>query len=151
MSKAIEDNTLEAVTDSSYMKDLYPNMNSCTFILECSRDRGRISGIFLEQTMAACSYQGKLLGLLAIDLILLSVNKVNPNLTGSVHIYSDCLGALKKIENLPPHRIPSEFRHSDVLKNIMINCSSMTFDCLFLHVSTHQDNREEFKNLSRQA
>jgi hypothetical protein len=96
LSEAIEDNTLEAVTDGSYMKDLYPNMNSCAFIFECSRGRGRISGAFLEQTMAACSYQGKLLGLLAIHLILLSVNKVNPNLTGSVHIYSNCLGALKK-------------------------------------------------------
>jgi hypothetical protein len=41
LSKAIEDNTLEAVTDSSYMKDLYPNMNSCAFILKCSRGRGR--------------------------------------------------------------------------------------------------------------
>jgi hypothetical protein len=48
LSKAIEDNTLEAVTDGSYMKDLYPNMNSCAFILECSRGRGRISGTFLE-------------------------------------------------------------------------------------------------------
>ncbi len=56
LRKAIEDNTLEAVTDGSYMKDLYPNMNSCAFILECSRGRGRISGAFLEQTMAACSY-----------------------------------------------------------------------------------------------
>ncbi len=27
----------------------------------------------------------------------------------------------------------------------------MTFDRLFLHVSTHQDDREEFENLSRQA
>ncbi len=68
--------------------------------------------------MAACSYCGELISLLAIHLILLSVNKVNPNLLGSVHIYSDCLGALDKVENLPPHRIPSKCRHSDVLKNI---------------------------------
>jgi len=84
-------------------------------------------------------------------LILLSVNKVNPNLTGSVHIYSNCLGALKKVANLPPRRIPSKCHHSDILKNIMIHCSSMTFDRLFLHVSAHQDKKEEFKNLSQQA
>ncbi len=101
--------------------------------------------------MAACTYQGKLLGLLAIHLILLSVNKVNPNLTGSVHIYSNCLGALKKVANLQSHRIPSKCHHLNVLKNIMIHCSLMTFDRLFLHISTHQDDREEFKNLSRQA
>jgi hypothetical protein len=46
LSEAIKDNTLEAVTDSSYMKDLYPNMNSCAFILKCSRSRGKISGTF---------------------------------------------------------------------------------------------------------
>ena len=84
-----------------------------------------MTSVFSEQTMAACSYRGELLGLLAIHLILLSVNKVNPNLLGSVHIYSDCLGAFDKVKNLPPHRIPSKCRHSDVLKNIMIHCSAL--------------------------
>jgi hypothetical protein len=151
LSNAIRNNTLVAVTDGSYMKELYPNMNSCAFIFECSGGGGRMTGTFPEQTMAACSYQGKLLGLLAIHLILLSVNKVNPNLLGSAHIYSDCLGALDKVNNLPPHRIPSKCLHLDVLKNIMIHCSAMTFDRLFLHVSAHRDNREDFENLSRQA
>jgi hypothetical protein len=58
---------------------------------------------------------------------------------------------LDKVKNLPPHRIPSKCRHSDVLKNIMIHCSAMTFDRLFLHVSSHQDDREDYDNLSRQA
>jgi hypothetical protein len=131
MKKAIKENTLVAVTDGSYMKELYPDMNSCAFILECSRGRGRMSGAFSEQNMAACLYQGELLGLLAIHLILLSINKIDPTLTGSVHIFSDCLGALNKVKNLPPHRIPSKCRHSDELKMIMIHCSSMSFDHLF--------------------
>ncbi len=112
---------------------------------------GRMSGAFSEQTMAACSYRGKLLGLLAIHLILLSINKIYPTLTGSVHIFSDCLGALNKAKNLPLHRIPSKCRHSNVLKMIMIHCSSMSFDCLFSHVSAHQDDREEFESLPREA
>ena len=119
-------------------------MNSCAFILECSRGRGRMPGAFSEQTMAACSYRGKLLGLLAIYLVLLSINKINPTLTGSVHIFSDCLGALKKVKNLPPHRIPSKCHHSDVLKMIMIHCSSMSFDCFFSYLSVHQDDRDKF-------
>ena len=106
--EAIEENTLVAVTDGSYMKELYPDMKSCAFIVECSRDRGRMSGAFSEQTMASCSYRGELLDLLAIHLILLSINKINPTLTSSVHIYSDCLGALNKVKNLPPHQIPSK-------------------------------------------
>jgi hypothetical protein len=149
--EAIEDNSLVAVTDGSYMKELYPDMNSCAFILECCKGRGRMSGAFSEQTMAACSYRGELLGLLAIHLVLLSINKISPTLTGTVHIFSDSLGALNKVKSLPPHRIPSKCRHSDVLKTIMIHCSSMSFDRLFSHVSAHQDDKDEFDSLSRGA
>jgi hypothetical protein len=151
LSTAIRDNTLVAVTDGSYMKELYPTMNSCAFIFECSAGGGRLTDAFSEQRMAACSYHGELLGLLAIHLILLSINKVNPNLLGPVHIYSNCLGALDKVKSLPTHRIPSKCCHLDVLKNIMIHCSAMTFDCLFSHVPAHQDDREDFENLSQQT
>jgi hypothetical protein len=96
-----------------------------------------------------CSYCGKLLGLMAIHLILLSVNWVAPTLTGSAHIYSDCLGALDKIRYLPPHRISSKCRHSDVLKNVMLHCGLLTFTHLFSHVSAHQDNRTKWENLTR--
>jgi hypothetical protein len=94
---AIRENTLVAVTDGSYMRELYPTMKSCAFILECTQRCGCLTGAFLEQTIAACSYRGELLGLMAIHLILLRVNRIDPTLTGLVHIYSDCLGALKKI------------------------------------------------------
>jgi hypothetical protein len=94
IQEAIRSNSLVAVMDGSYMRYLYRNMNSCAFILECNRGGGRMTGAFLEQTIAACAYQGELLGILAIHLILLSVNKVSPDLQGFVHIYSDCLGAL---------------------------------------------------------
>ncbi len=89
LEEAIRDNSLVAVTDGSYMQDKYPNMNSCAFILECTKGRGRLTGSILEQTTAACSYCGELIGLLAIHLILLSVSRVAPELTGSVHIYLD--------------------------------------------------------------
>jgi hypothetical protein len=86
LSTVIQETTLVAVTDGSFMRKLYPNMNSCAFIF----GRGHLTGAFSEQTIAACSYQGELLGLMAIHLILLSVNRMDPTLTGSVHIYS-CL------------------------------------------------------------
>jgi hypothetical protein len=94
---AIRDNILMAVTDGLHMCSLYPHMNSCAFILECTQGRGHLTGAFLEQTIAVCLYRGELLGLMAIHLILLIVNRVAPTLTGSAHIYSDCLGALDKL------------------------------------------------------
>lgn len=89
------------------------------------------------------------MGLMALHLLLLSFNKVKPSLQGSVHIYSDCLGALNKVEHLPPQRIPSKCRHSDVLKNIMVNCTSLSFKRFFSHVQAHQDDKYDFSNLER--
>jgi hypothetical protein len=34
---AIADNSCVAVTDGSYMKEVYPNMNSAAFVFECSK------------------------------------------------------------------------------------------------------------------
>jgi len=99
--------------------------------------------------MAACAYRGELLGLLAIHLILLSTHKTCPNLTGSVHIYSDCLGALNQVKNLPPDRIPTNCKHSDILKIIMINCNSLEFSRIYSHVAAHQDDNTSFDKLSR--
>ena len=53
--------------------------------------RGRIMGSFPEQTMAAYTYHGELLGMLAIHFVLLAANRVNSTLTGSARITSDCL------------------------------------------------------------
>jgi hypothetical protein len=151
LEEAIRENLIVAVTDGSYMQDKFPTKNSCAFILECTKGHGRLTGAFPEQTIAACSYCGELIGLLAIHLLLLSFSRVAPELTGSVHIYLDCLGALDKVKNLPPHHIPSKCRHSDVLKNIMVHCSGSSFTKLFSHVSAHQDNRTNFEDLSRPA
>ena len=60
------------------------------------------------------------MGLMAIYLILLEANKVWPSLRGCAVIYSDCLGALGRVANLPPHHIPTKCRHSDILKNILL-------------------------------
>ncbi len=151
LEDAICENTLVGVTDGSYMQALHPNMNSCAFILEFTQGRGSLTGAFLEQTIAACSYHGELLGLMEIHLIFFSVNRIASTLTGSAHIYLDCLGALDKIQNLPPHHTPSKCQHLDVLKNVMLHCSTMSFMQLFSHVSAHQDNQTKFDNLPREA
>ena len=110
-----EDNWLEeevrygtclAMTDGFYMKELYPDLWSAAFVLECGKGRGKNFGSFPEQLVAAGAYQGELLGLMAIHTILLEVNKVNPNLQGRLQIYSDCMGALGTVATLPANQIP---------------------------------------------
>ncbi len=48
LATAIWENILLAVTNGLYMCALHPNMNSCTFILECTQGRGRLTGAFSE-------------------------------------------------------------------------------------------------------
>lgn len=49
LKAAIQEDTLVAVTDGSYMCTLYPNMNSCSFILECLQGHGCLMGVFLSK------------------------------------------------------------------------------------------------------
>jgi hypothetical protein len=77
---------------------------------------------------------------MAIHLILLAINEINPNLAGLAHIFSDCLGTLNKVKDLPPSRVPSSCAHSVILKNILVNCSNLSFKCYYLHVLAHQND-----------
>jgi hypothetical protein len=99
----------------------------------------------------ANAYRGELLGLMAIHLIIVSINKMNLKLSGSVQIVSDCLGALKRVTYLPPYRIPSWCQHSDILKTILVHCHELTFTMYYLHIKAHQDNNVSFSKLSRKV
>jgi len=99
---AIQDNSLVAVADGSYIRQMYPDLCAAAFVLECKKGRGRIIGSFSEESIAANAYRGELLGIMAVHLILVSVNRLNSLLAGSVEVVSDCLGALSRVVNLPP-------------------------------------------------
>jgi hypothetical protein len=64
-------------------------------------------------------------------------------------VVSDCLGALGWVVHLPPYRILSRCRHSDILKNILVNCRNLTFSVHYSHVKVHQDDKTSFERLSR--
>ena len=149
--EAIEEGTCVAVTDGSYIKELFPDVCSAAFVLECSRGRGTIVGSFDEQSSVACAYRAELLGLMAIHLILLAANKLRPGLDGMAAVYSDCLGAIRRVADLPEARVPAGWKHADILKNIMINCRDLSFDVAYSHVKAHQDDHKLFADLTRQA
>jgi hypothetical protein len=105
----------------------------------------------LEALLVANAYRGELLGLMAIHLILLSINKIQKSLSGSVEIVLDCLGALKRVTCLPPYWIPSQCCHLDILKTILVHCCGLSFTTYYLHIKVHQDDWELFSNLSIKA
>jgi hypothetical protein len=91
LHQAIRDRTLAAVMDSSYIRELYPNLFSAAFVIKCTKGRGLLMGSFLDALLVANACRGELLGLMAIHLILLSIDRVHSNLLGSVKVVSDCL------------------------------------------------------------
>ena len=68
-----------------------------------------------------------------------------------LNIYSDCSGALDKVKGLPPLRLPAKCKHSDILKNILVNCTKLSFQIKYIHIEAHQDNKTAFHLLSRPA
>ena len=121
-----------------------------TYLQEVASIReGKFSGPSRNSRLAAGAYRGELLGIMAINLILLAVNKVNPAFQGRAQIYSDCLGALVTVATLPNKRISCRCKHSDILKNIMVNFRNLTFACSYSHVKAHQDDNMAYKYLSR--
>ena len=88
---------------------------------------------------------------MAIHLILLSANKLHIDLLGSVKVVLYCLGALKRVTNLPPYRILLGCRHSDILKTIMVHCRDLFFMTYYPHIKVHQDNNTTSAQLSRKA
>jgi hypothetical protein len=148
---AIQDNSLVAVADGLYIRQMYPDLCAAAFVLECKKGRGKIIRSFSEESIAANAYRGELLGILAVHLILVSVNRLNSFLAGSVEVVFNCLGALSRVVNLPPYCIPSRCKHSDILKNILVNCRDLSFSVHFSHIKAHQNDRSSFDKLSRKA
>ena len=55
------------------------------------------------------------------------------------------------ISGVSDNRLPSGLHHSDILKVIMLYCSSFTFDRNYEHVDAHQDDGKAYGSLSRQS
>ncbi len=133
------------------MQTLQEDICSTAFFFESSGRSCKLVGAFAESSIMANAYRGELLGLMALHLILLVVNIVNPGLKGEITLHSDCLGAISRIGDLPPGKIPSTCKHAGILKNILIACKRLTFDIVLEHVEAHQDDGMEFYMLTRAA
>ena len=137
-----------AIADGLYMPDLRSDLCSTAFYFECRHGRGRLAGSFADVSASSNAYRGELLGIMTVHLILLGINTLHTGLGGGIRIYSDCKGALDKVHQLPPRRIPSQCKHSDILKTILVNCSSLTFSIEYEHIEAHQDDHTDFSRLS---
>jgi hypothetical protein len=139
------------VADGSYMPHIWTDLCSTAFFFECTAGHGRLVGSFVEFLTTLNAYHGELLGLMAVHLILLGINELDPTLAGKVTVYLDCKGALDKVEGLPLGHLPAKCKHLDILKNIFVNCANLSFAVVFEHIEAHQDDRVDFHRLLQPA
>jgi hypothetical protein len=56
IAQAIAEGTLVAVTDGLYTQEYHPALCSAAFMLECTKNRGRMAGSFPEASAAANAF-----------------------------------------------------------------------------------------------
>ncbi len=132
------------MADGSYMPHIVTDLCATAFFFEGTVGRGRLVGSFAEFLTASNAHRGEFLGLMAVHLILLGINELDPTFAGKVTVYLDCKGALDKVDGLPPGRLPAKCKHFDILKNILVNCANLSFAVVFKHIEAHQDDRMGF-------
>ena len=146
---AIKQGTLVCVSNGSFIKEIHPDVCSAAIIMECSDSHERLTLSVLDNSPSANAFRGKLLGLLAIHLILHSIQATSFELTGTVQIHSDCTGALQTVSSLPTSGIPPKWQHADILKILSIYGNIPGIDLIFHHVKAHQDDGTQWQHLSR--
>jgi hypothetical protein len=148
---SISQSSLLCVSDGSYIREFHPFLCSAAIIMECTRSGERLTLTFSNRSSTANAFRGELLGLMAIHLILASINETRRNLAGRVQIHSDCMGALKTIQSLPHSRIPPNWKHADILKTIATTTQPLAFTRSFHHVKAHQDDSIKWADLPKPA
>ncbi len=116
LADSIWSNQYILVANELYMSEVRTDLCSTAFFFKCTAGRKRLVGSFAEQSPPVSAYQGKLLGLMTVHLVLLGINQLLPGLCGKVVIYSNCDIALQKVEGLPLLRIPSQCKYAHILK-----------------------------------
>ena len=147
--QSIQQGSLVCVSDGSYIREMHPLVCSAAVIMECKDSHQRLSFSTTDVSSSSNAFRGELIGLLAIHLILHSIHKAQPELTGSVKIYSDCTGALRTISSLPSSGIPPKWKHADLLKVMSTHGRSHPFSLSYHHVKAHQDDSTVWHKLER--
>ncbi len=140
IAMALQNNMLLLDADQPYMRQLAPNMCAAAFILEFKMGTRRFRGVMAGSRMTSNAYQGELLGLLAINLIIWSICNTMSHIQGRADVYCDCLGAINCIKHLPLYCIPSRTKHADILILLLTLSIPTSIEITYHHIVAHQDD-----------
>ena len=144
----IKAGTVIGCTDGSFDEKKSATLCSAGWILYDTTTNTRLAGSFCEYSMGAGSYRGEVLGLCALQLLLLALEEWyhlsdNPTLT----IYCDNEKAGERAQT-QSRRIKPGWACADVLRSFRDTKLALKSSLLFRHVSAHMDDLLPWEQLS---
>ena len=148
MISALQAGTLVGVTDGSYDRQRCPRVCAAGWIIMDVTTGSRLSGSFSEHSTSASSYRGELLGLCAINIILLALTKTgNIQNHPSISIWCDNKGAINRASD-SSRRIKCGRPCADILRILRTIRYKLALDISFHHVKSHMDDQLSWEQLS---
>ena len=148
MISSLRSGNLVCVTDGSYDRKKSPNVCAAGWIIMDTSTGTRLAGSFSEYSSLASSYRGELLGLCAINVILLALSIV-----GDIHnkpqvtVWCDNKGAVNRASD-QSRRIQCGRPCADILRLPWSIRQELPLNTSFLHVKAHMDDRLNWDQLS---
>ncbi|KAL7530902.1 hypothetical protein ACHAXR_003737 [Thalassiosira sp. AJA248-18] len=134
-------NTLIGVIDGSYDRKKGPNISGAGWILYCRATNRYVWGNFAECSVSASSYRGDLLGMLAIHIFLLAVERhFGVNGTNN-EIFCDDKGAIYTFQKRSKRERTTRTSNKLLMRSMHSHH----------HVKAHQDDNKRRETLSLEA
>ena len=146
----LRQNKLVSVTDGLYNKELAPDISSAGYVLACSESKEYVAGTLVERSPWASSYRGELLGMLALRLLLLAIEKYCELISDDNTNFCDNKGVIHTFEN-ESKRIPPGKSNGDVLRVLRSVQARPKNKHEHKHVKAHQLLTKLFWKLSYQS
>ena len=148
MISALRAGTLVGVTDGSYNRQKHPHVCAAGWIIMDITTGSRLAGSFSEYSMSASSYRGELLGLCAINVILLALS-ITGNISNRppITVWCDNKGAINRASD-SSRRIKCGRPCSDILRTLRSIRSELPLEATYRHVKSHMDDTLSWEQLT---
>jgi endonuclease/exonuclease/phosphatase family metal-dependent hydrolase len=147
---ALERGSLYCVSDGSYLKRIAPHTCSAAWVIYCAETRKWCKGELVEHSIWANSYRGEQLGMLAIHLLLLTIEEHYGEELSNANIFCDNKGTIHTFSK-EYKRVSNTAKNNDILRTLrrIQQLSSLTHK--LNHVKAHQDDTSRYDNLSLES
>jgi hypothetical protein len=136
--EALAKGTFLAVTNGSYDRTAAPTVSGSGWIIVCTACQCTLRGSFIEVSWSAGSYQGKLLGLVAIHTFATAIAQYFAVTKLLSTISCDNMAALNHASK-NRKRVRVGVKHSDLHRTIRTLKHSARPSFRYAHVKAHQD------------